>query len=164
MIQNAAAHLVFSRPNESHVTQLLVELHRLPVAANIIFKFLLHAKLQSSLWFCSHRHVTSPSERHRLSCLFWEHKHALTWFNVLLSTRRYLIFISTEHFEFSNLNSLESSPLFWASVPFQTRSLPASAEGLLKSLYFFCQHYVKICMSTLIGSFLKLSCLPRALA
>lgn len=43
MIQNAAAHLVFSRPNESHVTQLLVELHRLPVAAHIIFKFLLHA-------------------------------------------------------------------------------------------------------------------------
>ncbi|XP_062292965.1 uncharacterized protein LOC133997409 [Scomber scombrus] len=43
MIQNGTVRLVFNQPKRAHVTQLLIELHWLPVAARIKFKSLMLA-------------------------------------------------------------------------------------------------------------------------
>src|SRR4029434_94051 len=51
MIHNATARLVFNQLKRAHVTPLLLELHWLPVAAQVQVTY---ACLQSDCWFCSY--------------------------------------------------------------------------------------------------------------
>ncbi len=86
MIQNAAARLVFSKPNRAHVTPLFISLHWLPVAAHIKFKTLMLAYRTAtgsapsyfhslitiyipsrSLRSAKERRLVMPSERHKIT-------------------------------------------------------------------------------------------------